>query len=89
MSNRDEQPFHFCCQTCGSPIDIILRKDCGGDFVGAHQLVHDLYPFDDNFVDLHLDFPVSFEKYVMGHLSPLNPIHIVFSYGYEATRIYN
>jgi hypothetical protein len=68
MSNRDEQPFHFCCQTCGSPIDITRRKDRGGDFVGAHQLIPDLYPFDDktNFIDLHLDFPVSFEKYVMG-----------------------
>jgi hypothetical protein len=68
MSNRDEQPFHFCCQTCGSPIDITLRKDRGGNFVGARQLIPDLYPFDEstNFVDLHLDFPVSFEKYVMG-----------------------
>jgi hypothetical protein len=68
MSNRDEQPFHFCCQTCGSPIDITIRKDRGGDLVGAHQLIPDLYPFDDktNFVDLHLDFPVSFEKYVIG-----------------------
>lgn len=68
MSNRDVQPLHFCCQTCGSPIDITLRKDRGGDFVGARQLIPDLYPFDEstNFVDLHLDFPVSFEKYVMG-----------------------
>lgn len=68
MSNRDEQPFHFYCQTRGSPIDITLRKDRGGDFVGARQRIPDLYPFDEstNFVDLHLDFPVSFEKYVMG-----------------------
>jgi hypothetical protein len=68
MSNRDEQPFRFCCQTCGSPIDITLRRHAGGTFEGATQ-IPDLMPFDDktNFVDLHLDFPVSFDKYVMGN----------------------
>jgi len=68
MSNRDTQPLRFGCQTCGAPIDIIVHKDKGAEFIGAEQMQPDLYPFDDktNFVDLHLDFPVSFDKYVMG-----------------------
>jgi hypothetical protein len=68
MSNREEQPFRFCCQSCGSPIDMILRQSKGGEFHGAKQIQPDLYPFDDktNFVDLSLDFPVAFGKYVMG-----------------------
>jgi hypothetical protein len=32
MSNREEQPFRFCCQSCGSPIDMILRQSKGGEF---------------------------------------------------------
>jgi hypothetical protein len=68
MSNREEQPFRFCCQSCGSPIDMTLRQSKGGEFHGAMQIQPDLYPFDDktNFVDLSLDFPVAFGKYVMG-----------------------
>jgi hypothetical protein len=67
MSNRDSQPVRFCCQDCGAPIDITIHKDKGAELNGAHQ-VPDKIPFDSstNFVDLHLDFPVSFEKYVMG-----------------------
>lgn len=66
MSNRAEQPLRFCCQECGSPIDINL----GGkhsNISGATQ-VEGNQPFDDetNFVDLHLDFPVHFGKYTMG-----------------------
>lgn len=68
MSNRDVQPFRFCCQTCASPIDIVIRANEGFTFVGASQRIPDLMPFDGdtNFVDLHIDFPVSFEPYVMG-----------------------
>jgi len=66
MSNRAEQPLRFCCQECGSPIDILF----GGkksNISGATQ-VQGSEPFDDktNFVDLHLDFPVHFGKYKMG-----------------------
>jgi len=66
MSNRDEQPFRFNCKDCGSPIDITIGKTAG-DIVGAKQL-KGIHPFDKttNFVDLHIDFPVSFEPYVMG-----------------------
>lgn len=70
MSNRAVQPFRFCCQACGSPINFTIGQNegQGKDFTGAREIrAHG--PFDDktNFVDLHLDFPVKFGKYVMGH----------------------
>jgi hypothetical protein len=67
MSNRDEQPFRFCCRSCGAPIDIVLHTKKGGVISGATQ-VEAKGPFDDktDFVDLHIDFPVTFEKYEMG-----------------------
>ncbi|QIP00303.1 hypothetical protein [Bradyrhizobium symbiodeficiens] len=68
MSNRDEQPFRFACEECGSAIDIDVKKGGKSEFNGASEVVPSLYPFDDktNFVDLHLDFPVVFGKYVPG-----------------------
>lgn len=68
ISNRDEQPFRFACEECGSAIDIDVRKCGKSTFAGASEVVPSLYPFDDktNFVDLHLDFPVVFGKYVPG-----------------------
>lgn len=68
MSNRDEQPFRFACQTCGSAIDLKLNKNEPGHLRGADQILEKL-TFDEqtNFVDLHLDFPVSFDKYQPGH----------------------
>lgn len=66
LSNRDEQPVRFACQTCGSPIDIVMGGPNHG-MTGA-KIVEGTEPFDSetNFVDLHLDFPVSFEPYEMG-----------------------
>ncbi|HEY9081593.1 hypothetical protein [Magnetovibrio sp.] len=66
MSNRAEQPLRFCCPDCGSPIDIVIGGKHPG-ISGATQ-VEGEQPFGDktNFVDLHLDFPVHFGKYVMG-----------------------
>jgi hypothetical protein len=66
MSNRDEQPVRFACQDCGSPIDIVYGGPRPG-VIGATE-VEGMQPFDadTNFVDLHLDFPVSFEPYEMG-----------------------
>jgi hypothetical protein len=68
LSNRDPQPLEFSCPTCGSPISITLWKTKGADIVGAKQ-IKGLMPFDNttNFVDLHIDFPVSFDNYVMGN----------------------
>lgn len=67
MSNREVQPVRFACQDCGSAIDIIMGGRNGG-IVGATRLEDRPGPFDQktNFVDIHLDFPVSFEPYVMG-----------------------
>lgn len=87
MSNREEQPLRFCCQTCGSPIDIVIRASRGGEFIGAKQLQPDLWPFDEstNFVDLHLDFPVAFGKYVQGHTPFMMAIRRI---GYEAMKLH-
>ena len=67
ISNRKEQPIQFSCQTCHASIEIILGKK-GTELKGAKEVRPPL-PFDGatNFVDLHLDFPVSFDKYVMGN----------------------
>jgi hypothetical protein len=66
LSNRDEQPVRFACQSCGSSIDIVIGGTTPG-ITGATK-VNGIEPFDaeTNFVDLHLDFPVSFEPYEMG-----------------------
>jgi hypothetical protein len=66
MSNRGVQPVRFACQSCGSAIDIVMGGAVPG-ITGATR-VQGIEPFDaeTNFVDLHLDFPVSFEPYEMG-----------------------
>ncbi|WP_041634834.1 hypothetical protein [Magnetospirillum gryphiswaldense] len=66
MSNRAEQPLRFCCPDCGQPIDIVIGGKHAG--VSGASEIEAMGPFDDgtNFVDLHLDFPVHFGKYVMG-----------------------
>ena len=66
MSNRPVQPLRFACQTCAQTIDLVIRPT-SADIEGADQ-IETIQPFDPetNFVDLHLDFPVTFEKYVMG-----------------------
>lgn len=68
MSNRQEQRLRFCCPDCSAPIDLVFGLKKGGGITGAHRIEGN-QPFDaeTNFVDLHLDFPVSFEPYVMGH----------------------
>ncbi|RCK34890.1 hypothetical protein [Thalassospira xiamenensis] len=74
MSNRAEQPLAFCCQECGQRIDIVIGGKHAG-ITGAIELKAQV-PFDDetNFVDLHLDFPVYFGKYVMGHTPYLRAV---------------
>lgn len=66
MSNRDVQPVRFACQSCGSAIDITMNG--GMPTIEGATRIEGSTPFDDktNFVDIHLDFPVSFEPYVMG-----------------------
>ncbi len=68
MSNREEQRLRFCCPDCSAPIDLVFGVKKGGGITGAHR-IDGRQPFDaeTNFVDLHLDFPVSFGPYVMGN----------------------
>lgn len=71
MSNRRVQPLRFRCKSCGAPIDITMIPDfenVGIDIqtTGATQIKTDRFEKEVNFVDLHLDFPVSFGEYVMG-----------------------
>lgn len=71
LSNRKHQPIRFRCQGCGSPIDVTVTLDheqvTSGIAVGGAQMVDgNAFEGGDHFVDLHLDFPVSFGKYMMG-----------------------
>ncbi len=75
LSARYVRPLRFSCQDCGSAIDISLPDPEASmigkkrPFIAGGQQIPGKIPFDHetNFVDLHQDFPVSFEKYVMGH----------------------
>jgi hypothetical protein len=72
LSNRAHQPLRFRCKTCGAPIDVTLTPDfeeitCDIQVSGAMQIPSDAFEPNVNFVDLHLDFPVSFAPYQMGH----------------------
>lgn len=71
MSNRVIQPLRFRCKTCGAPIDITMTPDFENvgmeiDVSGAKRINAGTFSPVVNFVDLHLDFPVSFGEYVMG-----------------------
>lgn len=71
MSNREIQPLRFRCKSCGAPIDITMIPDfenVGMDIQvsGATRIDTEGFEQGVNFVDLHLDFPVSFDEYVMG-----------------------
>ncbi|NDI85396.1 hypothetical protein [Undibacterium crateris] len=72
LSNRTHQPIRFRCQGCGAPIDITVTLDhkqvtSDIDVGGAEMVDGNAFEGGDHFVDLHLDFPVSFGKYMMGH----------------------
>ena len=66
LSNRHVQPLRFACQDCSATIDITIG---GGVEVEGAVRIEGEEPFGDkaNFVDLHLDFPTSFEPYVPGN----------------------
>lgn len=73
FSNREIQPLRFSCPHCISLIEVTLDiKHAPGyelSFKDGEQRADRQYaPFDGRnpFVDLHLDFPVLFGKYVMG-----------------------
>ena len=68
MSNRDVQPIRFACPSCGEGICIELTQGKGWKFKGAKAVEFE-GPFTNEypFIDLHLDFPVMFGEYKMGH----------------------
>lgn len=67
MSNRDVQPFQFSCPNCEEIISFTIGAD-DEDLEGATDIVKFQGPFtgENPFVDLHLDFPVSFGAYRIG-----------------------
>lgn len=67
MSNRDVQPIRFACVSCGEAIEITISENENVKIKGA-EILQAEGPFDGSnpFIDLHIDFPVSFDKYVMG-----------------------
>jgi hypothetical protein len=85
MSNRDIQPIRFSCQSCGSPIDMTFHKMDPTEFKGAEP-VDDDTPFEQMpFVDLHLDFPVTFDPYVMGMTPYMKAVQRV---GFQEMRVH-
>ena len=90
MSNREIQPLRFRCKSCGAPIDITMIPDfenVGMDIkiLGANRVESGVFESGVNFVDLHLDFPVSFNEYVMG-LTPF--MQASMRIGHEAMQIH-
>jgi hypothetical protein len=78
MSNRDIQPLKFSCKGCGSPIGLTFGRMALKRIDGAIE-VEGVTPFDNqtDFVDLHLDFPLVFGKYVMGNTPYFQALHRV------------
>ncbi len=73
-SNRRVQPLSFACPHCGSlmqiTLDITNAPSSDFEYKGCHPSKNQpkgLFDGTNPFVDLHLDFPVSFGKYVMGN----------------------
>ncbi|ACE83476.1 hypothetical protein CJA_3728 [Cellvibrio japonicus Ueda107] len=68
MSNRDIQPFQFACPSCEQKITFTFGT-ADGELAGASEILDFKAPFEGTnpFVDLHLDFPVEFGRYVMGN----------------------
>jgi hypothetical protein len=87
MSNRSVQPLRFNCQDCGAPIDLVFGQD-ETSIVGATEILGGKGAFDSetNFVDLHLDFPVSFEKYVMGQTPYMRALQRI---GFAEMQLHN
>ena len=87
MSNCDVQPLMFACPSCADPIEITVSQGKGVKFKGVETPDFD-GPFtgEHPFVDLHLDFPVSFSPYVMGQTPFMKAISRI---GHENYSIHN
>jgi len=87
MSNRDVQPFRFACPSCGSAIELTVERGKEPKLHGAES--HPLkghFTGDNPFIDLHIDFPVSFKPYVMGQTPFLQAIDRI---GHENYKVHN
>lgn len=75
MSNRDIQPFQFACPVCEENISFVIGLPTG-DLKGATDVKGFVGPFEGKnpFIDLHLDFPVSFGNYEMGNTAFMKAI---------------
>jgi len=87
MSNRDIQPIRFACVSCGEAIEITVSNHEGMKIKGA-ELVQFEGAFDGSypFVDLHIDFPVSFDEYKMGQTPFMKAVQRI---GHENYQLHN
>ncbi|HCE1826253.1 TPA: hypothetical protein NJ265_000793 [Vibrio parahaemolyticus] len=88
MSNRQVQPFQFACPECNEQITFTLGLD---DLEGATEIkdFEGLFSGENPFIDLHLDFPVSFGNYEQGNTAFMRVIHSIGqdSYRHLFTRL--
>ncbi len=75
MSNRDIQPFQFSCPSCEEVVSFTIGS-ADGNLDGATDIVEFEGPFkgENPFVDLHLDFPVSFDGYKLGRTAYMKAV---------------
>ncbi|QTN43778.1 hypothetical protein HZ997_17670 [Marinobacter salsuginis] len=87
MSNRDVQPIRFACLSCGEAIEITISDYERIKIKGAERVPFK-GPFDGShpFVDIHIDFPVSFDKYVMGQTPFMKAVGRI---GHENYQVHN
>ncbi|WP_370979112.1 hypothetical protein [Agaribacterium sp. ZY112] len=92
MSNRDLQPFQFSCPNCEEIISFTIGSS-SGNLEGAIDVVKFDGPFtgETPFVDLHLDFPVSFGAYKNGSSAYMKAVSELGSeaYAHLAQRLTN
>lgn len=69
MSNRRFQPLSFLCEGCGVAIEIDIKDMVGSGLRNAVEIPFERGSLDQKnrfFIDLHLDFPIWSNTYVMG-----------------------
>ncbi|MCU1739577.1 MULTISPECIES: hypothetical protein [unclassified Pseudomonas] len=69
MSNRRFQPLSFLCEGCGVAIEIDIKDMVGTALRNAKEIPFERDSLEQKkrfFIDLHLDFPIWSQTYVMG-----------------------
>lgn len=82
LSNRQIQPFQFACPGCSEQITFTLGLD---NLEGATEIKKFDGPFtgENHFVDLHLDFPVSFGEYEIGNTAFMRVVSSIGTDSFE------